>query len=543
MPAAPGGPLLTGHGQPFQEKPETAEYRVVFAPHVAVRDRPWGRIIGKACAGEVLQMTHRAIGVADGPWVKTERTFGGGHADVAVRGWMLVDGQAIHLPALLERVDGLPISGSGIGGRIGSGSIGGGIGSSGGGGGGGGDDGRIVRRYRVVHDRLDVRERPALAGTAVVGKIFKGAIVRTDHEVNGWARLQTDFYVLGSAEPVEGWAPLTGKAMMSVRGALMEPWEAPSAGGPSATVGGVGSARGGLTARYWVLSADGVAVRERPWGRVLATKPRGMLLRCDAERDGWVRVEEDYTEAGPLDSLGGGADGSGGRRVDDDERDDDADGGAALLEGWVLLDGRDLGLPRQLQKRRGEKVPPEEEPRRSEAERRERRARKHAAHAARGEDFSLAAVLREAKVSDEVAAALAASGVECLDGLITLISRGDHHEELRKCGVGKLGVRAKLATLVQPQWKALALKEQGNDAYRSSRFEAAAQLYTQAIELLACPSTDLALNCYANRAACFQQMREPQLALADTEHVLAFDPSNAKALARKQVYEQQLAGM
>ena len=64
-----------------------------------------------------------------------------------------------------------------------------------------------------------------------------------------------------------------------------------------------------------------------------------------------------------------------------------------------------------------------------------------------------------------------------------------------------------------------------------------------ALVLLACPSTDLALNCYANRAACFQQMREPQLALADTERVLAFDPSNAKALARKQVYEQQLAGM
>ena len=45
-----------------------------------------------------------------------------------------------------------------------------------------------------------------------------------------------------------------------------------------------------------------------------------------------------------------------------------------------------------------------------------------------------------------------------------------------------------------------------------------------------------------NRAACFQQMREPKLALTDVQHVLAFDPTNAKAIARKQVYEGQLAG-
>ena len=45
----------------------------------------------------------------------------------------------------------------------------------------------------------------------------------------------------------------------------------------------------------------------------------------------------------------------------------------------------------------------------------------------------------------------------------------------------------------------------------------------------------------ADRAACFQQMREPKLALKDVEHVLQFDPTNAKALARKQVYEGQIA--
>jgi len=151
--------------------------------------------------------------------------------------------------------------------------------------------------------------------------------------------------------------------------------------------------------------------------------------------------------------------------------------------------------------------------------------------------------LLEAKVSEEVLGALASAGVDELEELISVVSRGDHHEELRKRGVGKLGVRAKLATLVQPYWQALAIKDQGNAKYKESRFEEAANLYTKAIQLVPCGSTDLALNCYANRAACFQQMREPNLALTDVKHVLTFDPSNAKALARKQVYEQQIAGM
>lgn len=55
-------------------------------------------------------------------------------------------------------------------------------------------------------------------------------------------------------------------------------------------------------------------------------------------------------------------------------------------------------------------------------------------------------------------------------------------------------------------------------------------------------SADLALNCFSNRAACFQQMREPALALADVNHVLVFDPANAKAHARKHVYQAQVAG-
>jgi tetratricopeptide (TPR) repeat protein len=294
-----------------------------------------------------------------------------------------------------------------------------------------------------------------------------------------------------------------------------------------------------------------------------------MLLRVDTEKDGWARLEADFTEEGPLEAV--------------DDGDEEA---SPLLEGWVLMDGRDLGLPRQLQKRAGEKVPPQEEPRRSDDERRSRSQTKLMAHVARGDDCSLGALLSEAKVSDEVASQLAEAGVDDFEALITTVSRGDHHQELRRCGIGKLGARAKLATLVQPYWKALAIKEQGNTSYKQSRFEEAARMYTRAIELVtgtsstaaaavdisdasssssaattttrssssagggpsagsraakAAASTDLALNLYSNRAACFQQMREPKLALADVRHVLTFDPSNAKALARKTVYEGQLA--
>ena len=82
-------------------------------------------------------------------------------------------------------------------------------------------------------------------------------------------------------------------------------------------------------------------------GRVLCVKRRGVLLRCDAEKDGWARIEADFTEEGQLETI------------DADTED------AMILEGWVLLDGRDLGLPRQAQKYNNEKVPPVEEPRKT----------------------------------------------------------------------------------------------------------------------------------------------------------------------------------
>ena len=63
-----------------------------------------------------------------------------------------------------------------------------------------------------------------------------------------------------------------------------------------------------------------------------------------------------------------------------------------------------------------------------EDERRERSAAKLMAHVGRGDDCSLAALLAEAKVSEEVVQQLVEAGVDDFERLITVVSRGDHHE-------------------------------------------------------------------------------------------------------------------
>ena len=56
-------------------------------------------------------------------------------------------------------------------------------------------------------------------------------------------------------------------------------------------------------------------MRERPWGRVLARRGRGRLLRADRVHEGWVRLQEDFVEGAEAgragSSLGGKGDGGG----------------------------------------------------------------------------------------------------------------------------------------------------------------------------------------------------------------------------------------
>mgnify|MGYP006148748925 CR=1 FL=1 len=170
-------PQFSAKGQAFKEKQETAEYRVVYHPTVAVRDVPWGKVVGTRKAGDTVKATSKTIGLPDGTWVKTVDQWVTGSSG-KINGWMLIDGTAINLGTLLEKVEK---------GRMG-----------------------MVKRYQVVAASTDIREKPALAGVAVVGSRKRGQVVRVDQEVNGWVRLQADFYHTGSAEPVEGWTLIHG---------------------------------------------------------------------------------------------------------------------------------------------------------------------------------------------------------------------------------------------------------------------------------------------------------------------------------------------
>ena len=49
------GADISGRGQMYQEKQETAEYRVVYSPQVAVRDKPWGKVISAKKSGESIK--------------------------------------------------------------------------------------------------------------------------------------------------------------------------------------------------------------------------------------------------------------------------------------------------------------------------------------------------------------------------------------------------------------------------------------------------------------------------------------------------------
>ena len=228
MPMMPSSvPMISGRGQPYQERQEMAVYRVVHQPTVAVRDRPWGSVIGAKKADELVPTCARSVGLAEGTWVKTTEEFE--YKGARTHGWMLVHGQAINLGQLLDKVEK--------------------------------DRMGMVVRYQVMVAKTDIRERPVLAGVPVVGARKKGDIIRTDQQLNGWVRLQHDFYAMGKADPLEGWAQIDGHAIG--QGLILQRWDPPTL--PAAVIGGLG-AHGGQTQRYWVLAAEGVPVRESSEG-------------------------------------------------------------------------------------------------------------------------------------------------------------------------------------------------------------------------------------------------------------------------------------
>jgi tetratricopeptide (TPR) repeat protein len=201
-----------------------------------------------------------------------------------------------------------------------------------------------------------------------------------------------------------------------------------------------------------------------------------------------------------------------------------------------LIDGTDLGIGRQLTLYAGESCAPGLHAAAASPVRVTRCASAEMAKDCESER-SFGALLSEAGLPAELVQTLARSGVANLADLIRVASQGDLNEALRGCGVTKLGQRQKLAAIVQPYWSALVAKERGNAMYKSSRYEDAVAEYSAAIAAMQCRASTLALRCYSNRAAAYQQMREHKLALGDIMHVLSVEPQNEKACARLKVLQ------
>jgi len=77
------------------------------------------------------------------------------------------------------------------------------------------------------------------------------------------------------------------------------------------------------------------------------------------------------------------------------------------------------------------------------------------------------------------------------------------------------------------------LKAEGNDLFKVANFDAAIAKYTQALDACSDKNSKVAIGCYNNRAACYQQQSNYSAVIEDTSHVLESDPQNTKALLRR----------
>lgn len=77
------------------------------------------------------------------------------------------------------------------------------------------------------------------------------------------------------------------------------------------------------------------------------------------------------------------------------------------------------------------------------------------------------------------------------------------------------------------------LKSEGNDLFKNANFDGAIAKYTEAIECLKDPNGKVAVSCYNNRAACYQQQSNYSGVIEDASRVLEIEPNNEKALLRR----------
>ena len=488
---------------------ESVDYTVRCATAKVFSKPHSGIVVGERLRGQVLGTT--LITSGEGPsdvWVRLNEVI---PTSESGEGWILVDGTLLGLGLQLER--------------------------------------KAFERPRVLKWYL-TEDRVEICGGvkgSVVGHRASGRLLRTDLELTGWVRLTEDFRrptADGSDGDIcEGWVSLAKSAITR-----WWPTDVPR-GAPPETLPG-------SFQQYWVVARYGVALRDKPWGNVLTKRDHGELLRGDLLQDGWLRLEEDFVKASD-----GGVRGKGGPLPDsvgEDEmgttvlaEDVQNNVGGALLRGWVLVDGRDLGLSgAQCQARSefGERAVPKpsvtqagggkvyiswelaDEVAENLAGKFHRRRLQ--AESDRGEDWSVAGACERAGVGEETADVLSRCGVANLHDLITAVAKADIHEALKAVGVSRLGARTKLVRMLTPYLEAQIHKEKANALYKKGEYRRAVDTYTESLRAMTCHSATIALHTYNNRAAAHQMLGDFTEALADSLFVLRYDAANAKALAR-----------
>jgi len=77
------------------------------------------------------------------------------------------------------------------------------------------------------------------------------------------------------------------------------------------------------------------------------------------------------------------------------------------------------------------------------------------------------------------------------------------------------------------------LKAEGNDLFKAANFDAAIVKYGEALAACSDKKSAVALSCYNNRAACYQQQSNYFNVIEDASCVLEIDENNIKALTRR----------
>jgi len=82
------------------------------------------------------------------------------------------------------------------------------------------------------------------------------------------------------------------------------------------------------------------------------------------------------------------------------------------------------------------------------------------------------------------------------------------------------------------------IKEEGDAFFKNANFESAIKSYSKCLDSISDKSSDLALKCYNNRAACYKQLSNFEGTISDSTSVLEYKPDDIKALIRRaQAYE------